>query len=197
MRGGWGRAAMAAELEFSAPGKAWAPVSGERARRPSAAALAAGATQRQQRSPARSPSPVATAQRRGSIGDAEAARRVGADGKRRAPTAEDFDKLLQPVPSYLRHGPVSPVAPLTVLGIALALVAAWPRVEALVPAVGDELVALEGADAAAEGSLRTLHATCCCYSVAVLLHMNKVAGLWPVVRWPPARNPATSQRVPV
>ena len=93
------------------------------------------------------------------------------------------------MPPYLRHGPVSPVAPLTVLAILLALVAAWPRVEALVPVVGDELVA--------EGSLRTLHAACCCYSVAVLLHMNKVAGLWPVVRWPPARNPSTSQCVPV
>ena len=48
------------------------------------------------------------------------------------------------VPEYLRKGPVSPVAPLTVATIAIAMAIYWPGVPSS-PPVGVELAALKEA----------------------------------------------------
>ena len=103
------------------------------------------------------------------------------------PTRADFDRLLQPVPEYLRHGPVSPVAPLTIGCIALYTVYTWPEVAPLVPSTDADISQLKAADAAFASNhwltLPQLHATCCAYGVLVLLQLRSIAGWWPLVTY--------------
>ena len=72
-------------------------------------------------------------------------------------------QLRRCAPRYLRHGPVSPVAPLTVLLILYALIYTWPTVGSLVPTPAEDYTALELASAAPPFaniplSLQQLHA---------------------------------------
>ena len=104
------------------------------------------------------------------------------------PTAEDFDKLLQPLPQYLRHGPVSPMAPLTICCIAMFIIYMWPEVAPLIPPIDSDVSQLEAADAAFAlkqtfFTLRELHTVCCAYGVLVLLQLWSVAGWWPLVTY--------------
>ena len=103
------------------------------------------------------------------------------------PTPEDFDRLLQSVPEYLRHGPVSPVAPLTICGIAVYFACTWPEVALHVPSTDADFFQFEAADAAFAANrwltLWQLHAACCAYGVLILLQLWSMAGWWPLVTY--------------
>ncbi len=166
------------DLAFESPGKAWAPVSGKRRRQPPQAPAQLRHTSKCPLA-SRSPSPAADAAARDPREDKGRARQM--------PTAEDFDRLLQPVPKYLRHGPVSPVAPITICCIAIYTVCTWPEVAPLVPSTDADFSQLEAADAAFASNhwltLWHLHAACCTYGVLVLLQLRSIAGWWPLVTY--------------
>ena len=96
--------------------------------------------------------------------------------------ATHFDKLLAPVPLYLRKGPVSPAAPLAILAVAAALLHEWPLCVTGVPAAGAELAAVEAVQLSASWpiQLQTLQFSLFAYGLAVIGYMWKTVGLWPM-----------------
>ena len=93
-----------------------------------------------------------------------------------------FDKLLAPVPLYLRKGPVSPAAPLSILVVVAVLAHKWPGCSMGMPTPATELTAVQTAQLPPDWpiELRTLHLTLFAYGLAVIGYMWKTVGLWPM-----------------